>query len=100
MNNVQDYGLEVSVEVITPELAEKYLGFNHKHRDIKDSKVEKFVSVLNDEDWQLNGKTIVFDKDGKLLNGQHRLSAVVISGKSLTTLVVRGIEKETILGRD
>jgi len=98
--NPSEFGLEVSVETITPEMAAQYLGNNHKHREIRDSKVEKFAASLNDSDWQLNGKTIVFDADGKLLNGQHRLTAVVLSGKSLTTLVVKGIQKEAILGKE
>ena len=97
---LSEYGLTVTVETITPELAEQYLGNNHKHREIRDSKVEKLAAAMTDDNWQLNGKTIVFDKDGVLLNGQHRLTAVILSGKSLTTLVVKGIEKEAILGKD
>ena len=96
----EELGLEVTVETITPEMAEQYLGFNHQHREIKSSKVDKLASAMIEGDWQLNGKTIVFDKDGKLLNGQHRLTAVVLSGQPLTTLVVRGIDKEAILGKE
>jgi len=96
----EELGLEVTVETITPEMAEAYLGFNHQHREIKSAKVGKFAAEMMEENWQLNGKTIVFDGEKKLLNGQHRLTAVVLSGKSLTTLVVRGINKEAILGKE
>jgi restriction endonuclease len=95
----EEYGLDVSVEVITPEQAQAYLNNNHKHREIKVSKVEKLAGAMMNEAWELNGKTIVFDADGVLLNGQHRLAAAVLANKSITTLVVRGIKKEAILGK-
>ena len=97
---LEEYGLKASIEIITPEMALAYLGNNHKHREIKASKVEKLAAAMQDDKWELNGKTIVFDKDGVLLNGQHRLSAAVLANRPLTTIVIRGIEKEAILGKE
>ena len=88
----EDFGLSVEVEIITPEQAQAYLDNNFKHRPIKDERVNKYADKMNNGDWKLNGKSIIFDETGQLRNGQHRLSAVVASGKSLTTLVVRGVK--------
>lgn len=44
--------------------------------------------------WDANGAAIKIAKDGTLLDGQHRLTAIVQSGKSVVTLVVTGLEKE------
>ena len=88
----EDFGLEATVEVISPKEAQAYLDNNAKHRPIKDKKVAEYMAEMQDGRWRLNGKTICFDTTGRLLNGQHRLSAVVRSGISLTTLVVRGLD--------
>jgi hypothetical protein len=42
-------------------------------------------------EWELNGESIKVAEDGSLLDGQHRLQAVVESGKSIQVLVVRNL---------
>jgi hypothetical protein len=90
--NPSDFGLEITIEVISPEEAQAYLDNNAKHRPIKEKKVNEYMQEMSDGKWRLNGKTICFDVNGRLLNGQHRLSAIVKSGVSLTTVVVRGLD--------
>lgn len=49
--------------------------------------------------FEFNGEPVQVAKDGRLLNGQHRLAAIVLSGTTLPLLVVRGLEprlQETI----
>jgi hypothetical protein len=87
-----EYGLQITVDTITPEQAQAYLDNNAKHRPIKERKVAEYMMEMQDGIWKLNGKTICFDWNGRLLNGQHRLSAVVKSGVTLTTVVVRGLD--------
>lgn len=88
----KEYGLDITVDVITPEQAQEYLNNNAKHRPIKEKKVAEYMMEMEDGTWALNGKTICFDWNGRLLNGQHRLSAVVRSRVPLTTVVVRGLD--------
>lgn len=88
----KEFGLDITVEVINPEEAQAYLDNNAKHRPIKEKKVAEYMAEMQDGKWRLNGKTICFDSTGRLLNGQHRLSAVVRAGVSLTTVVVRGLD--------
>lgn len=98
--NPTDLGLDITVEVISPEEAQAYLNNNAKHRPIKEKKVAEYMSEMRDGKWKLNGKTICFDTTGRLLNGQHRLSAVVRSGVSLTTVVVRGLDPALVPAKD
>jgi hypothetical protein len=42
-------------------------------------------------EWDLNGQTIKVSVDGALLDGQHRLEAVVHSGVTISSVVVRGL---------
>ena len=54
-----------------------------------------FAREIRNGEWRFNGEAIKFGKDGRLLDGQHRLLAVIAADKPLTTLVIRGLEDET-----
>ena len=41
--------------------------------------------------WQLNGEPIKFYVDGSLADGQHRLSAIISSGASIQSVVLRNL---------
>lgn len=92
------YGLTVEVVHVTPELAARWLERNHRHRKIDPRRVRRYAKQMTAGTWSLNGKTLVFDAEGMLLGGQHRLTACVESGVGFTTLVVRGINPEAVLG--
>lgn len=92
-----DYGLTVDVVLVTPGLAAAWLARNARHRKIKPKLVEKYVAQMRAGQWELNGKTLVFDRDGVLLGGQHRLTACVESGCSFRVLVVRGVDSSTLV---
>ena len=92
----KDFGLEISVDVINPEEAKAFLKNNAMHRKIKQKKVDEYIKEMQDGKWRLNGKALIFDSNGRLLNGQHRLSAVVQSDTPLTTLVVRGVDPSVL----
>jgi hypothetical protein len=94
--NPEDFGLTVTVDVINPEEAQAYLTNNAMHRKIKQKKVDAYKNEMQDGKWRLNGKALIFDSNGRLLNGQHRLSAVVQSGVPLTTVVIRGVDPSVL----
>ena len=96
MARPEEYGLEITVETIDAAQAQAYLDNNAKHRPIKDKKVAEYMAEMQNGQWRLNGKTICFDRNGRLLNGQHRLSAVVRSNVPLTTVVVRGLDPDLV----
>src|SRR5262245_40256746 len=50
--------------------------------------------------WNLNGDTIKFSADDKLIDGQHRLQACVECGVGFPTLVARGIHEDAFLTID
>lgn len=85
----------VDRELITPEIAEKYLGTNQGNRSLRQAKVDGYARDMTAGRWVFNGDAIRFDYHGVLIDGQHRLWAVIESGVTMDTLVVRGLPTDT-----
>lgn len=85
--------ITTTVERITPAQAERYLEHNTTNRPMRQKHVDKLASDITEGRWRLNGSTIVFNGDGTLLDGQHRLAAVIKSGAPVELVVVRGVSK-------
>lgn len=83
------------LETITPTMAKTMLGSNTNNRHISTRNVDLFAREILNGEWCINGEAIKFGKDGRLLDGQHRLLAIVKAGKPVTTLVIHGLEDET-----
>lgn len=84
---------EITYEVVrvSPTVAERWLGRNSQNRHIRQQWVTDLSRMMSDGEWMLNGESIKFATDGTLLDGQHRLHAVVTAGKTVPMLVVRGL---------
>lgn len=89
-----------TIEEITPDKASFYLATTVIQRKLSETTVDKYASGMSRGEWKYNGQTIIFDWDGHLINGQHRLRALIKSNTSQTFLVVRGVDSETILTMD
>lgn len=86
----------IKIVEVTPKLAEKWLGKNVQNRNLRKNIVAALVRDMRNGDFQLNGETIKFDTNGNLLDGQHRLHAIVLSGITAMMLVVTGIPTEAM----
>jgi hypothetical protein len=92
-------GIQTGVAHITPELAKHLLGTtNHDNRPLKPAHIKMLSTALKNDEWMLNGETIVFSKSGRLLDGQHRLTACINTGKAFQTVIIKGIEDEAAFG--
>ena len=90
--------MEAKVQIITPELAEKYLEKNYNnYRHASSTAVNAYAEDMKNGNWELNGESIKFSENGSLIDGQHRLMAVVKAGVRIPMLVVTGIKDGTIL---
>lgn len=87
-------------EVITPLIATEYLSRNINNRPLTKNQVKFYARQMSEGKWRINGEAICFDKDGNLINGQHRLSAVVEAGVPIASIVARGIDKEAFATYD
>ena len=92
MTTAMDISMEV--ETISPEVAQEILAANRHNRNMRSARVAQLAEVMRRGEWILNGETIKVAADGTLLDGQHRLQAVVDSGATIETLVMRGMPLE------
>jgi hypothetical protein len=87
--------MESRVEFITPEKAKCYLQRNQKNRIITPGVVSQYAKDMADGRWSLTHHGIAFSKEGRLLDGQHRLEAIIKSGKTIRMMVTFGMEDES-----
>jgi len=78
--------------VVTPEMAKEFLKNNTKNfRKLDKSRVTLYAKAMLLGQWEDNGQTISFASDGSLMDGQHRLSAVVQSNVPIKFIIVTGL---------
>jgi hypothetical protein len=91
--------MNAKLERITPETAAVMLQLNKNNRPVSTRQVKALASEIKEGRWQVNGDTIAFSAD-RLIDGQHRLMAIIESGIPVTTFVVRGVTSESFLTKD
>jgi hypothetical protein len=87
--------LTADVEYITPSLAAKLLETNIENRKPSAVLVRQYASDIKEGRWKLNGQAIQIDEAGRLIDGQHRLMAVIDAGTPVDMLVVRGVPRSS-----
>lgn len=91
---------QVTVEKITPKMASKMLEGNTQNRNLRQRIVNSYARDMATGRWADQGDPIRLNGDGTLLDGQHRLHAIVASGTTQQMVVVRGVDKKAILTMD
>lgn len=82
------------VTLITPAIAETMLGHNTHNRPTRMPTVSAYAQDMAAGDWRWTGDPVRFAEDGTLLDGQHRLLAIVESGETIPLLILRGLANE------
>ena len=94
VTNGREYQPHPRVVRMTPALAEKILEANPLNRPLRSGRVERYAKSMREGRWRMNGATIVIAKGGDLLDGQHRLWAIIESQQTIDMLVVEGIDPD------
>jgi len=94
-------------EEITPEIAKYYLTLmvpkapgKEANRRLTQSRVNELSEEMGLGRFRKIHQGIAFDKDGRLIDGQHRLHAIVKSGKTVFVMVTYGIDSEAWVNID
>lgn len=92
--------LSVELVCITPEIARNYLNYNTNNRKKSTRNIKFLVDQMKNNLFLENGESIVFDIFNNLTDGQHRLEAIIKSGKSYHIPVVRGVNSNSMATYD
>lgn len=82
------------VEQVGPEAAAAMLKQARPNRNVQDARVARWAEAMRRGEWRLTGEPIQIDSEGYLINGEHRLKAIVLSGETVPLLVVVGVAPE------
>lgn len=87
---------KVEIRDVTPEWAREILEKHDKRieegsfrqRPRSHKAVQTYATDMKAGNWGVTGQGISFDEDGNLLDGQHRLAAVVLAGVTVRMLIM------------
>lgn len=84
----------ITTEIVqmTPEMATEILKSNRSNRYVRDPQVKFHVNNIENGLWRLTHQGVAIDSNGELLDGQHRLKAIELSGKTVPIMVSRGMD--------
>lgn len=91
---------QVTWRRITPRIAADMLAQNGINRPLRKGAVERYAADMLAGRWLPSNDAITVDIDGNLLNGQHRLHAVVLAGIPVEFLVATGYPSESMVAMD
>lgn len=85
--------MKTTLEVLGPQDAQKILAKTRDNRPIRRGWVLHLADLMRRGQWHATHQGIAIDQDGHLIDGQHRMLAVIESGQSIGILVSRGLSK-------
>lgn len=80
-------GMVSRMLTVTPEWASECLKKNKSNRPVRESTVLVYARQMMAGQWRLTHQGICFDSSGNLVDGQHRLNAVVRANVAVKMLV-------------
>jgi hypothetical protein len=86
---IPNTGLSHGMIELTPTLAAQYLADKAQNRKISDRTVDKYSGTFTEATCIY--QPLVFDENGRLIDGQHRCQSVVNSGVTIRITVIAGV---------
>jgi len=97
---IRHLGVDVKAVMVSPERATELLERNTLNRSMSQSWADELSAIMKAGKFVLSNDAVAIAADGRVLNGQHRLWAVVDSGVSVPLLVAEGIDEDAQLVMD
>lgn len=79
---------------VTPEIAETLLSRASVNRRLNKGQVTSLAGAILRGEWKLTHQGIAFDDTGALLDGQHRLNAIIEANTPVEMLIFEGLPKD------
>ncbi len=88
--------MSITMEYISVETAGKYLASCKRQRRIRWGEVARIARKIVTGAWIPTHQPIAFDIAGRMIDGQHRMWAIIQAGLGIYVLVARGCAEESI----
>lgn len=86
--------VKITRQLVTPAIAKRYLESNVSNRRISKPLLQRYVNEMKSGKWKEDTfELIKISKTGRILDGQHRLQAVVESNRPISFHVAHGIDE-------
>ena len=83
------------VQTITPERASQCLAANTTNRPVSKAVVRSFAQAMRRGEWMVTHQGIAFDTRGVLVDGQHRLAAIIEADRPVELTVFTEVGEGT-----
>lgn len=83
------------VITITPQLAKELLQRNRHNRKLRERAVGDYARDMAEGRWPINGEAIKLATNGDVLDGQHRLHALIQADVAVDMFVVIGLDSQS-----
>lgn len=87
-------------EEIDPAIAMRYIESMEGNRSVRQARVDYYAGQMKAGLWRPTHQGIAFDSDGHMVDGQHRMWAIVESGATVRIMVSRGVNPEDVVAID
>lgn len=84
--------MQIDSVLVTPKKAAEFLGANQGNRNMRKAVIATYARDMAAGDWMTTGDSIKFDWNGRLIDGQHRLEAILAADTPVQMVVVKGLE--------
>lgn len=85
---------KVNLRLVNPEMAREYLRNNYVNRPINQKTVGRYARDMQHGLWQ--EPTVIWFNGGKMIDGQHRCSALIEATKEFWFVIIEGVDTEII----
>lgn len=88
--------MNVQVMNITVQMAKQWIEAtgDKNFRESSPNHIALLARQIRDGKWHLNGESIKLNCDGRVIDGLHRLKAIILCGIGITSVVVSGVTDE------
>lgn len=83
--------MKLTTLIVTPAIAAEMLARNKLNRPLSSYWVFMLASAMKAGEWKLNGEAIKIDTNGDIIDGQHRLHAIIKSGRAIPLCVIEDL---------
>lgn len=87
--------MEVTTEKVGPAEAQAFMEVNLGNRPLRQRRVDRYAREMTNGQWLDAGDPFRLDWNGHLRDGQHRLAAIIKSGCTFESVVIRHLDPAT-----